>query len=367
MASIVVSGRVLRRPLGPSVAAHLHYLIGLRKLGHRVLYLEERGSSQPSEGDAVGESGVPRAGLVLLRNLLRRCRVDIPVVWVDADAGLVGGMVWAQLRKRLSKADLLLDLGGHCWLEERSLAGRRVLVDVDSDPFQEAGRQLDHDVCFSYRRSPDGPAGVDWLPTIPPVVPRLWYGPPAESGMPLQAFAEMPATTVSPAGPSLIEELLELPGRVSAPLGITLSKDEPDLGGRLARAGWSVRNAAAVNASLSSYRAHVIGSRAALSFRDPAAGGDRGIWFSGRCACFLAAGRPVIVGDTSLDSWLPTGSGVLTFGNLDEAAAAVERVRHGLAAHSLAARAVAQRVFHYRVVLPSLLEQALPRHLEAVA
>lgn len=173
MASIVVSGDVLRRPQGSNLATHLHYLIGLRKLGHEVAYLEDRGA--PHEG----ERAVPRAGLVLLGDLLRRCRVDIPVVWVDPDSGLVGGMVWPQLRRRLERADLLLDLGGHCWLEERSLPRRRVLVDVESRAAPAcAGRQLDHDLRFSYRREPSVQPDADWLPTIPPVVPRLWYGPP---------------------------------------------------------------------------------------------------------------------------------------------------------------------------------------------
>ena len=85
MASIVVSGDVLRRPSGSNLATHLHYLIGLRKLGHQVTYLEERGLPAPGEGGE--DARVPRAGLVLLGDLLRRCRVDVPVVWVDSDAG----------------------------------------------------------------------------------------------------------------------------------------------------------------------------------------------------------------------------------------------------------------------------------------
>ena len=81
MASIVVSGDVLRRPRGSNLAAHLQYLIGLRKLGHEVTYLEERGLPHEDVGDG---HVVPREGIVLLGDLLRRCRVDIPLVWVDA-------------------------------------------------------------------------------------------------------------------------------------------------------------------------------------------------------------------------------------------------------------------------------------------
>ncbi len=48
MASIVVAGDVLRRPRGSNLATHLHYLIGLRKLGHEVP------TSRADGGDAVG-------------------------------------------------------------------------------------------------------------------------------------------------------------------------------------------------------------------------------------------------------------------------------------------------------------------------
>ncbi len=368
MASIVVSGDVLRHPRGSNLATHLHYLIGLRKLGHEVIYLEDRGAGKP------GEPVVPSAGIVLLQDLLRRCRVDVPVVWVDPDAGLVGGMVWPQLRRRLSKADLLLDLGGHCWLEERSLPRRRVLIDADSeaDPraLAEAPHQLDHDLYFSYRREPATLPDADWLPTIPPVVPRLWYGPPTRAELPLRVWADAAAAPpgcgdVSACGPSP-GQLLALPGRISPRPWMALPAAQADRAAELERAGWTVREEEQVDSSLSSHRGAMIGSQALLSWRsheDHA----RGVWFTPSDACHLAAGRPVIAGGPDLDSWLPTGTGLITFADLDGAVAAVERIQGELPRHAAAARGVAERVFHFRVVLPSLLEQALPRRLEAVA
>jgi hypothetical protein len=370
MASIVVCGGVLRQPSGGNLAAHLHYLIGLRKLGHQVTYLEERGVTGPGTDEVEGAPAVPRAGIMLLGDLLRRCRVDVPVVWVDSDAGLVGGMVWPQLRRRLAEADLLLDLGGHCWLTERSLARRRVLIDLDSGPsIDRADRQTDHDVYFSYRRNPTALPGVSWLATIPPVVPRLWYGPAARPEMPIRVLADLTRQSlalhgVGATGPD-VGRLLDLPDRIAPRPWTAVSADRRELADRLARAGWGVRDEDAVEGSLSSHRAAVIGSQATLSFRG--AERARGIWFTAHDACFLAAGRPVIAGDRTLESWLPTGSGIVAFDGLDEAVEAVEQVRATLAAHAAAARGLAERVFHYRVVLPSLLEQALPRKLEAVA
>ena len=367
MASIVVSGDVLRRPRGGNLAAHLQYLIGLRKLGHEVVYLEDRELPSADGGDG---HVVPREGIMLLGDLLRRCRVEVPIVWVDADAGLVGGMIWQQLRRRLCDADLLLDIGGHCFLEERSLPRRRVLIDIEPRPVLRAhssARQADHDLYFSNRRDPDELGAAEWLATIPPVVPRLWYGPPARAELPLKVLVaggmQGGLGSLRSAGPAF-EQLLALPGRLTPRPWTALADDGSELAQQLTAAGWSVRAEAAVDASLSALRAQLIGSQACLSLHREA---DDGVWFSAHDASFLAAGRPLIAGDGDLDHWLPTGTGLLTFADLDGAVEAVELVARELPRHSAAAREVAERVFHYKVVLPSLLEQALPRQLQAVA
>ena len=368
MASIVVSGDVLRRPTGTNLAVHLHYLIGLRKLGHEVVYLEDRDVLADPEGGAA----VPREGLLLLENLLRRCRVEIPVVWVDSDAGLVGGMVWPQLRRRLRKTDLLLDIGGHCFLEERSLPRRRVLIDMDEphrgNPSAFSGRQLDHDLFFSNRRDPDELFAAEWLPTIPPVVPRLWYGPPARAELPLKVLVGRGIEEGGlgpPQGEGIArEQLLALPARLTPRPWTTLPDEGSELAALLAASGWSVRAEAAVDGSLSAHRGQLIGSQACLSLCGHE---HEGVWFTAHDAAFLAAGRPLIAGAADLECWLPTGSGVLTFSDLEGAVDAVELVARELPRHSAAARDVAERVFHFKVVLPNLLEQALPRHLQAVA
>jgi len=365
MASIVVCGDVLRRPRGSNLAVHLQYLIGLRKLGHEVTYLEER-ALDPKEPRDVHV--VPREGIMLLGDLLRRCRVDIPIVWVDGDAGLVGGMIWQQLRRRLRDADLLLDVGGHCFLEERVLPRRRALVDIEPRPDLGEPRQAEHDHYFSNRRDPDELPAAEWLPTIPPVVPRLWYGPPARAELPLKVLVGR-GTAQGGLGTArdeeeAFEQLLGLPERLTPRPWTALEDTGSELAQQLAGAGWSVRAEAAIDASLSAHRGQLIGSQACLSFRP---GTEDGVWFAAHDASFLAAGRPLVIGDGDLECWLPTGSGLLTFSDLDGAVDAVELIARELPRHSKGARDVAERVFHFKVVLPNLLAQALPRHLQAVA
>lgn len=134
---------------------------------------------------------------------------------------------------------------------------------------------------------------------------------------------------------------------------------------RLRAAGWILRDGCEVTASLAAYRSYIRRSQGQFSIAKPAYVATRSGWFSGRSACYLAAGRPVIVQDTGLGEWLDTGLGVLAFDDGEGAISAIERVARELSAQSQAARSVAHDVFHYGAVLERLLDRATGRSLGA--
>jgi hypothetical protein len=74
--------------------------------------------------------------------------------------------------------------------------------------------------------------------------------------------------------------------------------------------------------------------------------------------CYLAAGRPVLVQDTGVSAYLPTGHGVLTFSSLEQAVASVEEIQRNYPLHSQAAREVAGEYFAAEKVLSKLLRDA---------
>ena len=80
-------------------------------------------------------------------------------------------------------------------------------------------------------------------------------------------------------------------------------------------------------------------------------------WFSDRSVCYLASGRPVVAQETGYSRYLPTGEGLLSFTDIDEAAAALATVRSDPARHARAARAIAEERFDSDRVLTDLLER----------
>ena len=64
---------------------------------------------------------------------------------------------------------------------------------------------------------------------------------------------------------------------------------------RLTDAGWGVVDAEACVADWSTYRSFIVGSRGEFSVAKHTYVKARTGWFSGRSACYLASGRPVLV------------------------------------------------------------------------
>jgi hypothetical protein len=317
----------------------------------------------------------PDTGLRVVRALVADHGMDVPVCFVNRDTGRVDGADWAEVKRMLGAADLLLNVGGVCWLPEFRLCRRRALVDMDplfTQVAQFGAKVLpDYHVHFSYGGNIARPGctvpigGVDWLPAVPPVVPDLWEGadPPADA----------PFTTVANWGSygGLTHEgeyygqkdeeflrLLDLPGRTSQRLELALSGGQ-SVRDRLRAAGWSVRDAGDdVSTDVATYRAYITGSRGEFSAAKHAYVKTRSGWFSDRSVCYLAAGLPVVLQDTGFSDWLPTGRGVMSFSSVDEAADCIGQVNADYLAHRRAAREVAGRVFDYRAVLPRLLDIA---------
>jgi hypothetical protein len=153
--------------------------------------------------------------------------------------------------------------------------------------------------------------------------------------------------------------IIELPRRVSVPLEICLfiHADEPARV-TLEEHGWRLVSPQDHAATPDTYRSYIWGARGELTCVKQGYAAGRTGWFSDRSACYLAAGRPVIVQDTGLGRYVPTGAGLLTFTDLDSAAEALERVEHNYAQHAAAATAFAREYLDSDRVLTHLVQLA---------
>lgn len=383
MARIVVCGYMIRHPVAGNLLAYFHYLLGLHLLKHEVLYLEESGWIGSCYNPITRSySDDPHFGLDAVQALIDTNSVNATVCYVNRDTGTVYGADWQEIKQLLKTADLLLNIGGVCWLPEFLLCQRRLLIDMDPfftqiGQFATEGRN-DYHAYFSYGVNIGQPDcsipsdGIDWLPTLPPVVPEIWDCQEDRSDAPFTTIANWSAY-----GETIYQgdrygqkneefmRLLELPSYCSQKLELALSGSDAEIAEivkPLQAVGWLVRDGREISANLSTYKTYITDSRGEFSVAKNAYVKTRSGWFSDRSVCYLAAGRPVILQDTGFSNWLPTSRGVLAFSSLESAVDCIERVNTDYLGHCLAARELAEQTFSYKVVLPRLLEiQALRR------
>ena len=151
---------------------------------------------------------------------------------------------------------------------------------------------------------------------------------------------------------------LDLPRRVGAALELALGSAEAPRS-LLEQKGWLLGDPLEVTRDPWTYQRYIQQSKAEFTIAKHGYVVSHSGWFSERSAAYLASGRPVITQDTGLSALLPTGTGLLTYTNPDEAVAAIEAVNRCYGQHCRAARDLAEAYFDARQVLPRLIDAAM--------
>jgi hypothetical protein len=405
---IVVSGLIAQHPrLGGMTWHYLNYVLGLSHLGHDVYYFEDSGlvpydvsGRMELDADLAGNRDVNIRYLVetfgrfgMMDRWAYRCAPELD--WF--------GLSDARRTDVLKSADLLINVSGSLDEPEGYLhIPRLVYIDTDpvvtqikyliADPPEFPGRVDAHDVHFSFGElgSQMPQTGHRWLPTRQPVfllewqpaessrrvyttvmswasyAPLRWQGREyAQKDAEFQRYIELPSkvaptkleVAMAPRQHMLWQTKLEdLPAGARALVGKRPHLKPQEL---LEQTGWRVVNANERCGSIDDYRDYIRSSLGEWSVAKNAYVSGRPGWFSERSACYLAAGRPVIVQDTGFSEVLPVGEGLFAFATLDEAATALQEAGRRYGQHSRSALALAEAYFDSGKVLSDLIERAL--------
>lgn len=384
MAEITVLGAMTEMPVAGVVWQVLHYLEGLRRLGHDVAYVEDTGAwPYDPELDTITDNPEPAARW--LAGTLGDWR------WAFVSAARpshVWGMTREQLDTVLRRADALINLSGHTVLQAAHL-DVPVRIYLETDPVTPqleiamGGRETidflaahTHHFSFGERLGKPG-CGVpvtrfSYEPTRQPVVLEWWPPPPSfpappPGGIRFTTIANWEQTykdlewegeryTWSKSAEFL--KLLSVPARAGVAVELALALDDCDTAALLERSGFRLRGAGKLSRNAAAYREFITGSGGEFT-----AAKDQNVrlysgWFSDRTATYLATGRPAVVQDTGFDIALPTGEGLLAFTTAEEAAECLRQVAADYERHSRAARELAAEHFRAETVLGRLLSAA---------
>jgi len=399
MTRVIVSGLIAQHSqLGGVAWDYLNVVLGLDALGHEVFYIEDSGEWPYNLDGGTGGQGY----------VASECTENISKLALTLDAFGLGdrwsyrfpptgewfGLSDTKRNEVISTAEVLLNVSGTLNRPEDYRAVQK-LVYIDTDPaFTQIGLLTDqalrhridlHDshftvgenVCLENTSLP-----YRWKPTKHPIFLAGWRH---ASDCRAAFTTVMNWTSYKPVvyrdkffGQKDLEltRFLDLPKRVSpVPIEISMptlihtaweSSSQDDTRANLRNTfrsphdllryhGWHVLDSTALCGDFSTYRKYLITSKAEWSVaKNGYVTGNVG-WFSGRSACYLAAGRPVVVQDTGLSEHLPTGLGVLLFSSMDEATDGIRNVVGSYRKHARAALEIAETYFDSSKVLTNLL------------
>jgi hypothetical protein len=375
---IMVGGAIAHHPLGGAgnAWAFLQYVLGFRQLGYETYYVEHIDSRHCIDEHWEPAAFAASANAGFFAAVMSRAGFDGHAALLQADGAESIGLSQHEVELLARDTELFVNLSGRFHLAAVLTAVRRRMY-VDLDPgfvqiWQEQyGVDMNlrgHDVHVTVGLNlgaadcPLPTCGIAWQHTLPPVVLDEW----ATHAVPGNRY-----TTVADwRGYSPVEwkgvwygqkaeeflKVVDLPSRVPVTLELCLAihPAEPDRA-RLESHGWHLVSPSERAATVDTYRDYIRGSRGELTVVKHGYAAGRTGWFSDRSACYLAAGRPVIVQDTGLGRHLPVGEGVLTFTDVESAADALTCVERDYRRHAAAAAAFAREHLDSARVLPRLL------------
>jgi hypothetical protein len=375
----MVAGAIAHHPLGGggNTWAFLQYVLGFRALGCDTFYVEHIDSAECIDDAWRPSAFATSANARYFQAVCERFGLGGHAALLDRQGSEHVGLSRREVAQVAGETDLFVNLSGRFHFPDvLSKARHRMYVDLDPGFVQIWQEQYGVDMNLGGHEvhvtvglnlgAPDCPlptCGIRWQPTLPPVVLAEW-STTAPGGRTYTTIADWRG--YSPVqwhglwyGQKAEEfvRIIDLPQRAAVALELCLAihRDEPDRR-RLIEHGWQLTSPRLHAASADSYRTYIMRSRGEFTAVKHGYAAGRTGWFSDRSACYLAAGRPVIMQDTGLAPHIPTGAGLLTFTDVDSAAAALASVESDYARHASAALDFARAHLDARRVLGRLLE-----------
>ncbi|MFN2475301.1 MAG: glycosyltransferase [Chthoniobacterales bacterium] len=382
---IIVMGFMASCPVAGVVWQHIHYIVGLQRLGHDVYYIED--SSRLAYNPNTREWNVDFA---YAARLLQRLASEFGFEerWGYCARFVAGdptaGLPLARIRELYREADAILNVCGAQEFNDDLLVSDR-LIYIDSDPgleqimvdLQHPGARAmlqRHHALFSFGENvgtadfPVPTHGLRWLPTRQPVVTDFWQtkaAPPAAAMFTTVANLSTSGKDIEWRGENYLwSKAPEFRRFVTAPttadevFEIAVNLDDDPLRAEFQRNSWRLRPAESISVDHHIYCDYIANSKGEFTVAKDQYVRLHSGWFSDRSACYLAAGRPVITQETGFTQHYGDNGGLFAFSSLGEIAEAVKMINADYARHSRAARELALEFFEAEKVLRSLLERA---------
>jgi len=383
---IIVMGFMGSMPIAGVIWQHIHYMVGLKRLGHEVYYVEDS-ARIPYNPETFEVTDEFEYAAKVLGHLARD--FDFKNHWAYCARYLPGnptaGLQLRKIRQLYRQADAVLNICGAQEFNDDLLVSDRIVY-IESDPGVEQikvdkgvkstmdylGR---HHALFTFGENVGGNSfpvpthGLKWLPTRQPVATNLWrtkrFPPRAAAFTSVANWSTSGLKDITWRGKKYLwsksREFLRFisaPQKAGETFELATNIEHGVTRARFKRNGWRLTSPLQMSVDYRLYRDYIQRSKGEFTVaKDQYVRLNTG-WFSDRSACYLAVGRPVITQETGFTKFYGGNVGLLSFRTLDEIAEAVKSINADYAKHSRAAYALAREVFEAEKVVSSILDRA---------
>jgi hypothetical protein len=388
---IIVTGLVGLFPVGGVAWDYLQYVIGLSKLGHDVFYYEDTWSwpYQPEKKTFKPEGDYSAR---FLKHFFDAYAPELNSNWYYLHLHDKGyGMARETFNDFAHTADLFLNVSGSCIIPDK-LSSNCVKVFLDTDPGYNqivlsekfwwsenverwCASVEAHDRFFTYAENINQSdciipkVGISWKTTRMPIVTDLWNtcsrstkakNAPWTTIMTWDAFkGKLVYNGIEyKSKGSEFEKIINLPCRVDSPFKVAVGGLNAPIES-LSKHGWEVVDGLEASKTPNQYQTFISTSRGEFATAKHVYVAMRSGWFSCRSACYLASGRPVVIQNTAISRVIPTGLGIMTFTNIEEAIAAINEVETNYEKHSKASFELVEEFFNSDRILKKLIDDIL--------
>ena len=377
--TIALGGALAARPgIGGHTWVFLQYLLGFRRLGWNVLFLDwlDPDWCVDSAGNRVSLRESVNADYTT--SVMRDFELSESFAVLEKSTGNTLGLPRERVLAAVESSAAFINFNGYVDDEEiLAAAPYRIYLDIDPG-FPQMWRELGlHDAFAGYdgfvtvgenvgtARSGVPTCGLAWTTTPQPVVLDLW---PSRAGGERFTSIGMWRGSYQPVefeGKTYGLRVHEFRKFASVPRGtderfeLALRIDEAETSDLrlLADGGWMIVDPRTAAGNPAAYRQYIQGSKAEFMVAKNMYVETRSGWLSDRSICYLASGKPVVAQDTGLSGLYPLGEGLVTFSTPEEAVSAVDEVAGNYDHHTRAARELALEYFDSDKVLPRLLDR----------
>lgn len=385
--TVIIGGFIGLLPAGGVVWDYIQYVLGFQSMGYNVFYIEDT-KVYPVFGDTWDDSSTT---IQRLHEIMKSFGLENRYIYLDELTQQIFGKSRKEYLEICKSADIFINIScANVMREEYLRIPIRILLDTDpmftqiqinSDQtfspeegkLAELAKWHTHHFTFGENIFHDDcliPKGdYSWKITRQPICLDYWNNKKApapklvfttlmnwKAGKKFQygnqSWGQKDLTF------PIIQNLPELESGISFKIAIgqTINDENEDSFEKLLKYGWEIVSTQEASGDHKKYQNFIYSSSAEISVAKETYVKAKTGWFSCRSACYLAAGRPVVAQDTGWSKNYPTGLGLFSFSDKNEALEAIRKISGDWDNHSKNAREIASSYFDHKKVLGNLID-----------